>query len=264
MTKPTCEDTFLVHKRNLSNGYFSLFFGPYARATQCRPGQFVHIKLPHTGIFFRRAYSIAHVIPERNEIEILLKVFGQGSALLAGLRKQDSVNLLGPLGKPFTLPKKGETTLMVAGGIGLPPVLFLAHEMVTRGYDPRKIEFFYGGASHIDLIERTRLRKLGLTLRAVTENGSLGEHGLVTQLVEKRLCADRNDRLRMYACGPAGMLKTINELGLRYRVPGQLSLEAPMPCGIGICLGCVVQLTKGGYARACCDGPVFDIGEVAL
>jgi dihydroorotate dehydrogenase electron transfer subunit len=264
MTKPTCEDTFVTKKRTLGNGYYSLTFGSYSRGASCRPGQFVHIKLPQTDIFFRRAYSVANVSPDGRAIEVLVKVFGRGSAHLAALHKGDRVNLLGPLGVPFQLPKKNETTLFVAGGIGVPPLLFLTYKMVKEGYDPKRIDFFYGGATSNDIIERSRIKKLGVNFRAVTEDGSLGERGLVTQHVEKRLSTNRNDRLRIYACGPEGMLKTVNDLGITYAVPGQLSLEAPMPCGIGVCLGCVVELADGGHARVCCDGPVFDIGEVVL
>jgi dihydroorotate dehydrogenase electron transfer subunit len=264
MTKTTCEDTPVVRKRNLRHQYYSLTFGPYSRAAACRPGQFVHIQLPQTDVFFRRAFSVAHASSSDHRIEVLLKVFGRGSALLAKLRKGDRVNLLGPLGVPFTLPQKRETAIMVAGGIGVPPLLFLAHEMIRRGYDPKKIEFFYGGRTSTDIIERARIKKLGVHFKTITENGSIGEPGLVTQHVETRLTATGNDKLRLYACGPEGMLKATNELGLKYGVPGQLSIETPMPCGIGVCLGCVVPLTAGGFARACCDGPVFDIGEVLL
>ena len=98
----------------------------------------------------------------------------------------------------------------------------------------------------------------------MTEDGSYGEKGLVTGPVERYIKSGDKAKMRLYGCGPDGMLRAVNELGLRLGVPGQLSLEAPMPCGVGICLGCVVPLVKGGYARVCQDGPVFEIGEVAL
>lgn len=264
MIRPSCEDTYVIRNRNLSNGYHALTLGPYSRASVCRPGQFVHVRVPSAEIFFRRAYSVAHASAKNKEIEIILKVFGRGSAVLAQHRKSETVNLLGPLGVPFKLPKKNETAVLVAGGIGVPPLLFLATEMIRRGYNPKCIEFFYGGRSATDLVERSRIKKLGVKFRAVTENGSLGDLGLVTQQVEKRLNAARTDKLRIYACGPEGLLKATNDLGLKYGIPGQLSVETPMPCGIGVCLGCVVELAKGGHARVCLEGPVFDIGEVAL
>ncbi len=265
MTNPTCEDTPLVKHRDLKNGYHSLTFGPYHRAEDCRPGQFVHIQLPEAPVFFRRAFSVAGVQAETQQVEILLKVSGRGSAALARMRRGDRVNLLGPLGTPFTLAGKSETTIVVAGGIGVPPMLFLTSEMLRRGYRAQAIEFYFGGRSAADVVERTRIKRLGIRFYPVTEDGSLGKSGLVTDQVENRLRAKGNgERLRLYACGPEGMLQVVNGIGLKHDVPGQLSLEAPMPCGIGICLGCVVRLSRGGYARVCCDGPVFDIGEVRL
>ncbi|MCK4607489.1 MAG: dihydroorotate dehydrogenase electron transfer subunit [candidate division Zixibacteria bacterium] len=264
MTKPTCEDTFLKKRRSLGNDYYSLTFSPYSQAERCRPGHFVHLKLPGNDVFFRRAFSIAAVSPSAGEMEIIFKIVGRGTRAMAHLRPGDPINLLGPLGTPFKRPRKREHTLMVAGGIGFPPLLFLARDMISRGHDPKRIEFFYGGRTAGDVIERSRIKKLGVTFRPVTEDGSLGSKGLVTVPVEEFIENHDNGNCRIYGCGPEGMLKSTNELALRLGVPGQISLEAPMPCGIGVCLGCVVPLTDGGHARVCCDGPVFSIGEVAL
>jgi dihydroorotate dehydrogenase electron transfer subunit len=136
--------------------------------------------------------------------------------------------------------------------------------MVNRGYEAKNIEFFYGGRSAQDILERNRIKKLGVNFHPITEDGSYGEKGLVTAPVERFINDGDKARMKLYACGPDGMLRATNELGMRLGVTGQLSLEAPMPCGVGICLGCVVPLVKGGYARVCQDGPVFEIGEVAL
>ncbi|HWR82667.1 MAG TPA: dihydroorotate dehydrogenase electron transfer subunit [Candidatus Deferrimicrobium sp.] len=263
MTRLTCEDTTLLLNRHLGNGYHSLTFGPYASADRCRPGQFLHVRLPTAAVFFRRAFSVASVQPH-DAVEIIFKVFGRGTRVMAGLRKGDPVNLLGPLGVPFRFPTKSETTIIVAGGVGFPPLLFLAVELVRRGFDPNKIIFFYGGRTRQDVIERARIKRIGVSFQPVTEDGSLGHSGLVTQAVERFIVANGDRRMRLYACGPTGMLKAADELGRRHDIAGQLSIEAPMPCGIGVCLGCVVELKRGGYSRVCCDGPVYDIGEVKL
>ncbi len=263
MTRMKCETVRLTERRDLRNDYFSFTFAPFSAADKCRPGQFVHLKLPVGEVYFRRAFSVASVDTAKAELELIVKVVGRGTRILAALRRGDSTNLLGPLGQPFKPPRKRERVVLVAGGIGFPPLLFLAQKLITRGHDPKHITFFYGGRSRSDIIERNRIRKLGVNLRIVTEDGTLGEQGLVTDPVKVAL-QDHGDNCRLFACGPEGMLKAVNELGLTLNVPGQLSLEAPMPCGIGVCLGCVVPLTAGGYARVCCDGPVFEIGEVAL
>ncbi|MBD3331693.1 dihydroorotate dehydrogenase electron transfer subunit, partial [candidate division GN15 bacterium] len=183
---------------------------------------------------------------------------------LAALHKRDRLDVLGPLGNSFALPRKSQTTVMIAGGIGFPPLLYMATEMVAKGYDPKSIHFFYGGRTSADILERTRLRRLGIRFHPVTEDGSFGQWGMVTKPVSEFIREHGTKGLRVYGCGPEPMLRATNELALRMEARGQLSLEAPMPCGIGICLGCVVPLSKGGHARVCVDGPVFDIGEVVL
>jgi dihydroorotate dehydrogenase electron transfer subunit len=152
----------------------------------------------------------------------------------------------------------------VAGGIGFPPLLFLATDLVRRGHDPGRIEFFYGGRSTPDIIELARIRKLGINHHVATDDGSVGSRGLITDHVRAFLEERAGEKVRIYACGPEGMLTATDKLGLEFGVPGELALEAPMPCGVGVCLGCVVPLTEGGYARVCYDGPVFNIGEVVL
>jgi dihydroorotate dehydrogenase electron transfer subunit len=222
------------------------------------------VRLPHTDVYFRRAMSVAAIDAKKQEIEIIFKVFGRGTTLLSQFHKDQSIDILGPLGVTFTLPKKSERVIMVAGGVGFPPLMYLATDMIERGYDPKKIEFFYGGKSEGDIIERPRLKKLGMNLHIVTNDGSAGTKGFVTHPVEKFLQDHADEKLRMYGCGPEAMLKATNDLGIKYQTAGQLSLEAPMPCGIGVCLGCVVKTTAGEYVRVCVEGPVFNIGEVQL
>ena len=264
MMKTASEETFLVKKRDLKNGYFSATFASFNRVKSCRPGHFVHIQIPSTDVYFRRAMSVAGVSLDDNHIEVIFKTVGRGTRLLGNLHKNDPVNILGPLGIPFKFPRKDEKVVMVAGGVGFPPLSYLASELVKQGYDPGNIEFFYGGRTSLDIIELARIKKMGVNFHPVTEDGSFGEKGLITKPVENYIISNKGVKIRMYGCGPEGMLKAVDALGVKYGVPGQISLEAPMPCGIGICLGCVVPLVKGGHARVCCDGPVFEIGEVAL
>ncbi|RKX27567.1 MAG: hypothetical protein DRP47_06310 [Candidatus Zixiibacteriota bacterium] len=264
MIKPACCDTFVVKKKKLGVEYFSLTFGPFSKIRACRPGHFIQLKLPDSQVFFRRPMSVAGVIPQNSEMEIVLKVVGRGTSSMSRLKKGDPVNILGPLGIPFKLPHRNESAVLVAGGVGVPPLLFLAETMISKGFDPEKILFYYGGRTSADIILRSRIKSLGVRFSPVTEDGSYGIEGIVTEPLEKMLNGAKGEKLRLYACGPEGMLKAINNLGLKYGVDGQISLEALMPCGIGVCLGCVVPLTEGGHARVCTEGPVFDIGKVAL
>lgn len=265
MSRTICADVTLQKRRDLGNQYFSTTFGPVPSVRNYRPGQFVHVQLPSADILFRRAFSVAAVDIDRQELEIIFKVFGRGTRLLGKLCRGDTVSFLGPLGNGFTFPPKKVRSVMVAGGVGFPPLLFLAERMVARGFDPKGIEFFYGGKTKAEIVERSRIKKLGVRFHAVTDDGSFGAGGLVTDEVEKFIGEYRlRQPLRLFGCGPAGMLKATDELGMKYNVDGQLSLEAPMPCGLGVCLGCMVELTNGNFARVCWDGPVFDIGSVKL
>jgi dihydroorotate dehydrogenase electron transfer subunit len=208
--------------------------------------------------------SIASADTESGELEIIFKIFGRGTRALSAYGKGAQLDILGPLGGKFSMPRKGETALMIGGGVGFPPLLYLATEMVRRGIDPKTIEFFYGGRTADDILERSRIKKLGVNFRPSTDDGSFGTRGFVTTDVEKYIETSQQKKLRIYSCGPELMLKAVDDLGLRLGVPGELSLEAPMPCGFGVCLGCIVPLRRGGYARVCTDGPVFKIGEVLL
>jgi len=264
MIKPSCEDTTVLKKRVLKNGYFSLLFSPYSRSAECKPGSFIHVKLPSTDVHFRRAMSVASVDGRSKQLEIIFKVFGRGTTLLSRMHVGDTVNILGPLGGTFRPPRKDERAIIVAGGVGFPPVMFLAERLISEGHDPKLIHFFYGGRTTGDIIERSRIKKLGTHFHPATDDGSYGRKGFVTEHVETFLQDNSDENLQIYACGPEGMLREVDRLGRQYGVPGQVSLEAPMPCGIGVCLGCIVPLTKGGYARVCVDGPIFNIGEVKL
>lgn len=264
MTAISHEDCLVTKHRQLDSSYHSLIFGSFAGAAKCRPGHFIHVRLPHSNIYFRRAMSVASVDCENSEIEIIFKVFGRGTRILSTYREADRVDILGPLGVPFEMPNRSETTIIIAGGIGFPPLFYLATQMMNQGYNPGSIEFFYGGRSAADILERCRIEKLGVNFHPVTDDGTTGCKGLVTEAVEAYLDDRPGENHRLYACGPEAMLKAADALARRYDMPGQLSLEAPMPCGIGICLGCVVPLAAGGHARVCCEGPVFNVGEVIL
>lgn len=145
----------------------------------------------------------------------------------------------------------------------MPPMYLLAKRLIEKKYDKKRILFFYGGNTGDDLIDLARIRRLGVTIKPSTIDGSVGFEGLITSAIASELPEIRG-RKRLYACGPGGMLEAIDALGRKEKIPGQVSLEAPMPCGVGICLGCILPLREGGYTRVCREGPVYEIGEVLL
>lgn len=264
-TKPIVARTVpLISRRDLKNDYMHLVFGPFPRTRSIRPGQFLHLDLPNCPVFYRRAFSVGGVNQEEKSVEIILKVVGRGSRALAQMRPGDEVNILGPLGNPFTAPRKSQTAIMVAGGVGFPPLLYFAVHLIQRGFDPKRILFLYGGRSSPDIVDRARIKKLGVKFIPTTEDGSFGEKGLITTPLVRALSSGDLINPVVYSCGPEPMLKAVDQIALEFETPGELALEAAMPCGFGICLGCIVPLKAGGNARVCHEGPVFPVGAVAL
>lgn len=254
----------VLSRIELQHGYHELTVGPIEGLSKCRPGQFVHLQLLHRDVYLRRAMSIAQVDSKKKSLQIIFKTFGKGTSLLGGFDKGDEIGVLGPLGNHFSAPKKNTTPIYLAGGVGLPPLLYHAEESIAKGFPKKQIHFFYGGRTEHDIIERSRLKKLGVQVHIMTDDGSHGEKGVVTEGLTRLLKSQPVAHPYLYGCGPDGMLRATNALALAQNIPGELSLEAPMPCGVGMCLGCVVNLTAGGHARVCVEGPIFRIGEVKL
>lgn len=254
-------------KLDKDGNYYSMVVGGFRSSKTIYPGQFVHVKVSDSlDPYFRRAFSIAGYDKKSGELEIVYKIVGRGTARLEKYKKGEILDFVGPLGNRFTRPPGKNTVLIVAGGVGLPPLYFLARTMINSGFDPKRILFFYGGRSRDDLLEMPAIRRLGLEFYPATDDGSYGDHDLVTTSFENAVDKFKAASLFVYGCGPEPMLKTLQNISLARGIAGQLSLEAPMPCGVGVCLGCIKPLIEnpGKYVRVCYDGPVFEIGEVEI
>lgn len=263
MSKIVVEKSEVIKNKELGRGFHVLTISPFSKLKGIGPGQFVHIRIPDSNIFFRRAFSIYDINAAENSFDIIFKVCGRGTRLMAQMSEGDTVDVLGPLGSSFKLPAKTETAILAGGGIGMPPMYLLAKRLIEKKYNKKRILFFYGGNTGADLIDLARIRRLGVTIKPSTIDGSVGFEGLITSAIESEL-PEIKGRKRLYACGPGGMLEAIDALGRKEKIPGQVSLEAPMPCGVGICLGCILPLREGGYTRVCREGPVYEIGKVLL
>jgi dihydroorotate dehydrogenase electron transfer subunit len=223
------------------------------------PGQFVMVKVSD-GIdpLLRRPFSI-HRVPgaESGEFEILFRAVGSGTRLLARAHLGDRLAVLAPLGRGFRV--SGRRPLLVGGGIGVAPLLFLAERFLERGARPKLL---LGGRRDRDILCHDDFACLAVPFALATEDGSLGEPGLVTRLLEKEL-ARNGGADAVFACGPTPMLAAIAGICARAGVPCQLSMEAHMACGVGACLGCVVKGASVAYLRVCKEGPVFDAEELS-
>jgi len=254
----------LVDREALGAAHFLLTFRHPETAREARAGQFVMVK---AGLSaeppLRRPFSILSVDPARETVTLFVKAIGQGSRALCAMAPGDEAQCLGPLGRPFTPPPAGVEALLVAGGYGVAPLLFLAEELRRAGGRAR---LFYGGRTGADLVLLDRAGGHGLTVVPVTEDGSRGERGRVTVPLEAYLDAARGP-VRLYACGPDAMMHAVARLAAARSLEAEVSLDPWMGCGVGTCLGCVVRVQAPGeerwkYRCACTEGPVFDSARV--
>ncbi len=238
-----------------------------------QPGQFAMLKAH--GIYeplLRRAMAFyrCELINGQQEVEFIYQILGRGTQSLAKLEPGDKVEFLGALGNTYDLAFTRTTTmpevllpeaLLVAGGVGSPALYLLAEELLRRGIATR---LFLGGASQGDLCGLEDFTAL-LTperITCATIDGSHGETGFVTAPLEAYLQTHAGQPLMIYSCGPDAMLHAVAKLAAQYQVAAQLSLEAPMACGFGICVGCAVPVKADCaegfvYKKVCTDGPVF-------
>ena len=228
-------------------------------AVAAKPGQFVMVQIgPGLDPLLRRPFSI-HQISSDGLLQILFKVVGRGTKLLAQTKAGEQLSLLGPLGNGFVLGDPGRACL-VGGGMGIAPMLFLADRLCQQSQQGELPEVILGARNRQELEPLLAgFDNLGIAVLAATDDGSLGHHGLVTDLLKGLSLAPE---CTVYSCGPRPMMAAIHHLCLKNQISCQVSVETVMACGMGACLGCAVGLKAGGYAHACSDGPVFESGDL--
>ena len=202
--------------------------------------------------FLPRAFSVLRARPRPDGIELhfLIEDVGPGTKRLSALGPGDDLAIVGPLGNGFATPREDRAPVLAGGGVGIAPLAVWQDELeLTPGCEPMVLLGFR---------DERHAHGAGLLRRATvaTDDGSVGHHGLITELLEDQLAA-RADDVEVYACGPPAMLEAVRELCSDHGVPAQLALESGMACGFGACFGCVVP-TVEGYIRLCVDGPVLD------
>ena len=229
------------------------------------PGQFVMLSpgvrgaTPRADPLLPRPMAVYREVPGNGarRIEILFKVHGRGTALLADALPGQRIDLVGPLGRPFPESVSRETSVLVAGGTGIASVYELAAQRAREG---TPVHVLLGARSAADLMGDEDFLALGVTLDVATEDGSRGTSGLVTELLESILA--REPDAVVYACGPTRMMERAAALAAASGHACWVSLENPMACGFGVCLGCAAPLAEGGFALVCRDGPVFPAESV--
>jgi dihydroorotate dehydrogenase electron transfer subunit len=245
----------VVQRKALPGGYVVLRLN--GEALEAEPGQFVMLR-GDWGFspLLARPFSLAAV--EGPDITLLVKVVGEGSKRLAALQRGDVLRVHGPLGNSFRRPNPDERVLAVGGGVGIAPLHFLAR--ASRPSPGGSLVVVYGGRTRRDLPLAAELAAAAENISFVTEDGSAGDKGLASQTMSDLLARSHFDRV--VACGPWPMMAAAAQLAASAGLPCEVSLEAMMACGYGICLGCAVPTTEGGYLHACSDGPVVDASRV--
>lgn len=252
----------------VSEGYWHLGLACRQGYRNVIAGQFVMVQTnSEQAPLLRRPFSIFGVIGEPNNpvgIEILYKIVGCGTKQMSCWVPDQVVDVLGPLGHGFEMTDRSARVVLLAGGIGVAPIRFLAKQLTAAGREGSNVRVFIGGRSAADLLCRDDFEQMGMTVSVTTDDGSLGDQCLITDPLTQALQNQRPDIL--FACGPHGMLRCVADLVKAHRVPCQLSLETLMACGMGACLGCAVPAinTSGPYLHVCLDGPVFDVQKVAF
>jgi dihydroorotate dehydrogenase electron transfer subunit len=253
----------LTH-RKYGEHYHSLTIVAPEIGQQVVPGQFVSIACPAgSSHILRRPFSVYRVHKRggwASTIEIVFDVRGAGTAYLSSLRTHATVDLIGPLGRGFTIPKRRSHALLVGGGVGAAPLFFLADELRNEGH---RVDCILGARDALHLLNAIEVRRFASVYRITTDDGSSGERGVVTDVLAETIRRCASDVV--YACGPDPMLAAVARSVAEER-PIQIAVEELMACGYGVCMTCVIPVRSKArrgeveisYVRSCTEGPVFD------
>ncbi|MDE0425902.1 dihydroorotate dehydrogenase electron transfer subunit [Candidatus Poribacteria bacterium] len=237
-------------------------------AQYARPGQFIHVMIPQgPGLLLRRPFTIYTV--EGGEITMLYQIIGDGTKHLSEMPKGARLQVLGPLGNTFNFTPKPEPAILVGGGAGIASLMLLAVALRKNGIETIGL---VGAQYHARLLSISDLESIGITVHIATDDGSVGHHGYVTDLLTDLLKQRGSQGCKpflhptIYACGPHGMLAAVTKIAVGFEVPAQIAMENRMGCALGVCLGCVCPVRTGTnsfeYQRVCTEGPVFNAIDI--
>lgn len=230
----------ILNNSLLAPGVFRMILTGLEETAPLDPGQFVNIQIP--GLFLRRPISVCDAAGE--ELTLIYKCVGAGTAALSNMKPGRSLDVLTGLGKGYDISKAGDAPLLIGGGVGIPPLYYLAKELIRAGKKPHILLGFNRAG---EIFYEDEFAALGADVTLATLDGSAGKAGFVTDHLP-------GDATYFFSCGPLPMLKALCRAT---DLPGQLSLEERMGCGFGACMGCSIE-TAEGPKRVCKEGPVFE------
>lgn len=233
--------------------YFRLTFRSRELSKNVAPGQFLTIQInPSLDPFLRRPFSYYRI--QKDRVQVLYEILGKGTTMLSRKKKGDKLQILGPLGLPFKSTIKNKKRVLVAGGVGVPPLVFLA-EKFKADY------LLIGTKSRAEVLPAKELSKVKAKVLYATNDGSYGQKGFVTLLLDQIIKKEGAENLFIQTCGPNVMMEAVMKMALKNGVEGELSIDKTMACGVGACLGCMVK-TKEGWRPSCVEGPVFNFDRI--
>ena len=256
----------IVHKGTVVDNkkvgsYFVLTATAAEIPNEFKPGNFVAVAIgdERSSLILRRAFSIYQVNDRGvygGTIDIVVSPHGPGTDYLANLKRNDAINLVGPLGKSFSLPKDPVPCVLVGGGYGAAPLFTLAEALTARGC---RVDFVLGASTQEKLFGMLEARRISTSLSVTTDDGSAGQMGKVTDVLPDAI--KKSNAAVVYACGPMKMLQAVAEVATLHGIVSQTSVEESMACGIGVCMTCVLPIIGDDgvtrMLRSCVDGPAF-------
>jgi dihydroorotate dehydrogenase electron transfer subunit len=248
----------VLSNKEVRPGYYLMAVKCPSVARAAKPGQFLTIRCGKaTEPLLRRPFGF-HRIGGKG-FKILYRVLGKGTKALSRMRAGDPVDILGPLGNGFTVPKRKRDFVIVAGGIGVAPLAALAEELSK---DQRNnISVIVGARDRKSLLCREHFEELGIKTMVATDDGSCGKKCFATDVLEEFLATKGAFIPVIYACGPEPMIKAVGKVAKKRGLDAYASFEEYIACGVGACLGCAIK-TRSGFKLVCKDGPVFNLKDM--
>lgn len=248
-----------VVRKTRSGAYWTLTVSSSEIAERARPGQFIEVAVDARDTLLRRPFSIARVTrqgPQAGTVDFVFDAHGPGTRWLTQVGERQTLDVVGPLGTSFPLPNRRVSCLLIGGGYGVAPMFFLGEELQKLGC---RVDMIVGAANQSRIHEAITAKRMTASVTFTTEDGSMGEQGRVTDVMDDVITACRTDVI--YACGPNPMLAAVTRIAEQREVPCQVAVEELMACGVGVCWTCVIPIRgRDGRVRnrrSCIDGPVF-------
>lgn len=258
----------VTENKEIIKNHHLLTLHPSEKIQKPKPGNFFMLSV-NRGLdpLLKRPFSIHRSI--NGDIQFLYRVVGKGTGILSIKKPGDLIEVLGPLGNSFTVNSKQKNIILIAGGLGIAPIFSLAESLVQplsqskKGRSNNKLILFYGARTKDEMLYNNELSSFGFKTVIATDDGTAGKKGNIINIFKRYMMNSSlpAKNCSIYACGPEAMLKSLSTIIHKQKLKGFAALEQNMACGLGTCLGCVVN-TKHGYKRVCKEGPVFPIEDI--